>query len=72
MIHVTELQVGRCGQPSQTIKVNIMVPFVKLGELKRYLKSKYGNEIYLTFSMSITMTSQRGILRLRTGQELTD
>lgn len=49
MIHVTELQVGRCGQPSQTIKVNIMVPFVKLGELKRYLKSKYGNEIYLTF-----------------------
>ena len=49
MIHVTELQVGRCGQQLQTIKVNIMVPFVKLRELKRYLKSKYGNEIYLTF-----------------------
>lgn len=49
MIYVTKIQVNRCGQPLQTIMVSIMVPFVKLRELKRYLKSKYGNEIYLTF-----------------------
>lgn len=49
MIHVTRIQVRHHGEPLQDVKVSIAVPFVKLRELKRYLKSKYGNEIYLTF-----------------------